>query len=325
MGPCPPGKIPTAPTLKRPGIITFLTEEKSLASAGFSTRRMASLVSTTMSASTPTAGILCSPKRKRLSTSWIHTRKCLRRELATKTIIRGKKSFDWKKRDFFQGGIEIYQENKWFTLTGARLPGYSAEVEQRQEQLNQLGEYVLANLPKKDKTTPSVANEEPAQPDPPFEARNHHNGNDDFREAMAQHKDVRPASRFSMIVPGSKLTDQELLQRAGAAVNGEAFIRLWNGSNDDYGGDASSGDLAFLNMLAFWCGGDAARIESLARRSERLREKWDSKRNDTTWLRQEIAKAIRDCSEQHAARTNGNGTPASGCAKEAAPWRSSAD
>jgi hypothetical protein len=82
-------------------------------------------------------------------------------------------------------------------------------------------------------------------------------------------------------------SDDEVIRKALAASNGERFSRLWEGSTGDYG-SSSEADLALCGMLAFWTGGDAARIDTLFRRSGLYRKKWDRKdyRNRT------IAEAI---------------------------------
>jgi len=72
------------------------------------------------------------------------------------------------------------------------------------------------------------------------------------------------------------LSDSEVIQKALAASNGARFSRLWNGGTNDYGSH-SEADLALCGMLAFWTGGDAARIDKLFRQSGLYREKWDRK------------------------------------------------
>lgn len=68
------------------------------------------------------------------------------------------------------------------------------------------------------------------------------------------------------------LDDEELLAKARSARNGPDFARLWEGG---YPEDDSAGDLALCSHLAFWTGGDVARVDALFRRSGRMREKWE--------------------------------------------------
>src|SRR5829696_6016866 len=70
------------------------------------------------------------------------------------------------------------------------------------------------------------------------------------------------------------LSDSEVIQKALAASNGARFSRLWNGDTSGYGSH-SEADLALCGMLAFWTGGDAARIDTLFRQSGLYRKKWE--------------------------------------------------
>ena len=78
------------------------------------------------------------------------------------------------------------------------------------------------------------------------------------------------------------LTDDEIVQKALSASNGERFAYLWSGNTSDYGSH-SEADLALCGMLAFWTGGDPARMDILFRSSGLYREKWEraSYRNRT--------------------------------------------
>ena len=92
------------------------------------------------------------------------------------------------------------------------------------------------------------------------------------------------------------LDDDALLTRARAAQNGGLFSRLWDG--DVSGHDsASEADLALCNLLAFWTGADAGRIDQLFRSSGLWREKWDAQRGEHTYGQRTIATAIASCSD----------------------------
>lgn len=69
------------------------------------------------------------------------------------------------------------------------------------------------------------------------------------------------------------MDDATLLDKARRARNGAEFERLWNG---DAGNDHSAADLALCNLLAFYTGNDAARMDRLFRQSGLFRPgKWD--------------------------------------------------
>jgi len=71
------------------------------------------------------------------------------------------------------------------------------------------------------------------------------------------------------------LDDQELLEKAKSARNGDEFRRLWNGDTSSHSGDHSRADLALCGHLAFWTGGDRRRMDQLFRDSGLYRDKWD--------------------------------------------------
>ena len=79
------------------------------------------------------------------------------------------------------------------------------------------------------------------------------------------------------------LSDDELIERAQCARNGERFRRLWAGDASDYGNDRSRADAALCCMLAFWTGGDAERMDGLFRRSGLMRDKWDRRTGEVTY------------------------------------------
>ncbi len=70
------------------------------------------------------------------------------------------------------------------------------------------------------------------------------------------------------------LSDDALIERAHHAKNGEKFRALWTGDASGYPSD-SEADLALCSLLAFWCDGDADRIDRLFRLSGLYRDKWD--------------------------------------------------
>lgn len=92
----------------------------------------------------------------------------------------------------------------------------------------------------------------------------------------------------------TNLSDADLIARATQARNGARFARLWSGDTRDYDEDRSRADLALCGMLAFWCGGDAAQIDRLFRRSGLMRAKWDQRHNGSgkTYGQMTIEKAI---------------------------------
>jgi putative DNA primase/helicase len=90
-----------------------------------------------------------------------------------------------------------------------------------------------------------------------------------------------------------EIADADLIAKAMAAKNGSAFAALWNGDTSAHGGDDSRADLALCSHLAFWTGGDAARIDGLFRQSGLYREKWER----ADYREGTIAKALEGATE----------------------------
>ena len=82
----------------------------------------------------------------------------------------------------------------------------------------------------------------------------------------------RPEDRID--APGSFLTDEEVVDKASSASNNEKFLSLYGGDIAGYPSQ-SEAELAFMTMLAFWCGGDEEQMDRIYRSSGLYREKWE--------------------------------------------------
>lgn len=93
---------------------------------------------------------------------------------------------------------------------------------------------------------------------------------------------------------GAPLTDEEVLEKASSAGDGESFTRLWNGQWQDTYPSQSEADMALCMKLAFWTGRNAEQMDRLFRQSALLREKWDERHHadGSTYGEETIAKAI---------------------------------
>ena len=118
----------------------------------------------------------------------------------------------------------------------------------------------------------------------------------DSTERGATMATVRP---LSSPVESPFDSDAALLDRARRAANGTQFSALYSGDMSSCGGDHSSADLALCNLLAFWTGKDANRIDRLFRQSGLMRPKWDEKHHSDgrTYGQGTIDKAIAGCRE----------------------------
>ena len=93
------------------------------------------------------------------------------------------------------------------------------------------------------------------------------------------------------------LSDRELIDKAMNAANGRKFSKLWEGDISDYQSH-SEADQALCNLLAFWTGKDAARIEALFMQSGLNREEGGKYKNPAhyaKYLQTTINKAIVSC------------------------------
>ena len=107
-------------------------------------------------------------------------------------------------------------------------------------------------------------------------------------------------------MPGTPadISDRELLDKARNAANGRKFAELWDGDLCGYPSQ-SEADQALCNLLAFWTGKDAARMEALFRQSGLCREgggKYKSPAHYTKYLQKTIAKAISSCGDVYTPR-----------------------
>ena len=86
-------------------------------------------------------------------------------------------------------------------------------------------------------------------------------------------------------------SDDELLDKAFAAKNGDKLKALFDGDTSGHNDDDSAADLALCSMLAFWAD-DEAQIDRLFRRSGLMRNKWDEKHGAATYGELTMEKAL---------------------------------
>jgi predicted P-loop ATPase len=171
--------------------------------------------------------------------------------------VRGKKpSGKCKKNNFDEEGtdIEVYEHGRYFTVTGDRLAGSLQGIENRQDLLDELCSELWPV------------------------------------EEVPTRKSTRESHTSAL-----SLSDDEILKRARAATNGQKFISLYDhGDTSGHHGDTSRADLALCGMLAFWCQGEAARIDRLFRGSALMRLKWDEKHGARTYGEMTIGEALKN-------------------------------
>ena len=161
-----------------------------------------------------------------------------------------------------KGTIEMYDSARFFTVTGDHVAETPTTVARRQDAL-------------------AAVHREYVQDDICEQASN--NGGGETTQEQA---------------PDIDLDDQELLEKAKNATNGEKFERLWNGNTLSYESQ-SEADMALCFLLAFWTGGDATRIDQLFQQSGLMRDKWDEVHyaDGSTYGEKTVERAITGTSE----------------------------
>jgi len=161
--------------------------------------------------------------------------------------------------------IEIYDSNRYFTVTGQAIdvsfPDGSVKLPSPlcdcQEELDALYNETFQEEP--DKPTQTL------HPTPTS------NGN------------------------GLFLSDDEIIEKAKLAKNGQLFETLWNGQWESGYSSQSEADLALCSIFAFWTRNDSDQIDRLFRRSGLsglFRPKWDELHGEKTYGEMTVSKAI---------------------------------
>lgn len=152
-------------------------------------------------------------------------------------------------------GIEMYDSERYFTITG-KVYGKPKPITERTETARKIyDKYFIQSKPKNAATGILGAS----------------TGN---RENKAE------------------VSDSELLEIMFSSQHGEKIHSLFNGDISGYGNDDSRADLALCSYLAFWTNNDTVRIDALFRQSALMRPKWDEKHGSQTYGEMTISKAM---------------------------------
>lgn len=156
-----------------------------------------------------------------------------------------------------KSNVEMYATGRYFIMTGDVLDDAHCEIEERTAELAEVHtKYISAKKQGKN--------------------------------VQKMNKNVKNTSVF--------LTDDEIIEIALNAKNGDLFASLMNGNWKGTYSSPSEADLGLCNLLAFYTGKDAAMMDRIFRRSGLYRDKWDERRGEGgTYGQITIAKAISDC------------------------------
>ena len=166
--------------------------------------------------------------------------------------------------DGVDGHIEVYDSDRYLTVTGVRIDGSTDDVEQVNGEIHDLYAEYIADEDEEDAVETGSGTSNPTP--------NADKGG------------------------SSGLSDADVVAKAKGAANGEKFERLWKGNTSGYDSN-SEADLALCNILTFWTGGDTSQIDRLFRDSGLYRDKWDEQRGDETYGELTISEAVKRTDE----------------------------
>ena len=104
-------------------------------------------------------------------------------------------------------------------------------------------------------------------------------------------KRAKPVSGTS-IEPCSYLSDDQVIEHASNSASGDKFKALYEGRWEEGYNSQSDADMAFISMLAFWCGNVEEQIDRIFRSSGLMRDKWDRMTGDATYGQITIRNAV---------------------------------
>lgn len=173
-----------------------------------------------------------------------------------------------------RGKFEMYDKGRYFIMTGNPLdPDNVLPVADCTESIKPLHSRYLAPVRRSGKSNAIIL---PTAP-----------------EAVTGHS---RGSQTAMAV-------SEIIDKALTSKSGDKFRKLYSGDFSDYPSQ-SEADMAFCNMLAFWCGRDTAKMDDIFRQSGLMRDKWDRKQSGSTYGKLILKKAVENCTEVYSPPKN---------------------
>ncbi|QDU17474.1 hypothetical protein CA11_53160 [Gimesia maris] len=159
------------------------------------------------------------------------------------------------------GIYEIYDNLRFLTITGNKIVDSPSSVESRQEAINRFHNKYIARPAKPKKTIEKKTSNSHISP-------SHSGGLDDENEVL------------------------------NFALKDGKFKKLFNGDDSEFEDDTSRGDGAFVFHLARFTR-DEKIIDSIYRKSNRYRDKWDSLRGKVTYGEKCISDALENVETSH--------------------------
>ncbi len=159
-----------------------------------------------------------------------------------------------------RGTIELYEDRRYLTVTGHMLPGAPRTLEYREAELNALYQQLF-----------------PAT-----------------RQAVS--KENTGGGVVEIPVPRR---DEQVLEKAYAAKNGQLFRRYYEGDSSLWEGTGakhhsqSEADFTLCLMLLYWTNNDINQVDRLFRKSGLMRQKWEGKTGGLRYGERTIREALR--------------------------------
>jgi hypothetical protein len=179
-----------------------------------------------------------------------------------KVFLQATKPGSRCRKAYHDGEVEIYDADRFFTVTGRWLPDVSGEVEARQAELERLYTAVFG---------------EDTAPAPPQDT---------------------PSPSSAPRLTDAKILDLARSSRA----SGEKFRALYDtGDWNAYFNSPSEADASIVFTLAFYTK-DPAQLDRLFRNSQLHRDKWDELRGEKTYGQITIEKALANVTGQYQTR-----------------------
>ena len=170
-----------------------------------------------------------------------------------KLFLIGRKPGARCSRYYEDGKVEVYEQARFFTVTGQRVAEFPADIVPAQAGLDWVYSKVLEPPP-----------EAPGAPE-----------------------------TESVAATSTSLTDEDILKKArGARKNGQKLTALWAGNWQSHFGSHSEADSSLVFMLAFYTK-DAGQIDRMFRRSGLMRPKWDERHGQQTYGASTIDQALQ--------------------------------
>jgi len=188
--------------------------------------------------------------------------------LGVKVFVLATKRDKRCRRKYHDGIVECYDQERFFTVTGQRLPDRPADVEPRQSELDAIHSTVFG------------AERASVKRDHPQTASTDGNGSSG----------------------PSLLSDEEIIQLAKSKRRtGSKFEDLWDGKWQAHFPSASEADSSLVFTLAFYTK-DASQIDRIFRRSGLMRDKWDEQHGAQTYGQLTISRALEHVTAQFKSR-----------------------